>query len=112
MACTSPTPIPDSKTAYQQWSSLGYHDKNIAGNFYGLGTADEIKKLYWAQRRSQETGTFDDQPRLQHKFVAIPVPEHVDPATGTVVEQSTHAVEIVQFVTAVKSHGRTLNIVK
>lgn len=112
MACTSPTPIPDSKTAYQQWSSLGYHDKNIAGQFYGLAQADAQKKHYWDQREAQRFSTADDEPRLQHKYVAIPVPEHVDPATGTVVEQSTHAVEIVQFVEVVKSHGRTLNIVK
>jgi hypothetical protein len=77
-----------------------------------LGQADAAKKLYWAQRRSQETGATNDEPKLQRKYFALPVPEHVDPATGTVVEQSTQAVEIVQFVEATKSHGRTLNIVK
>lgn len=110
--CSSPNPLPQEKTAYQVYSSLGYHDKNIAGEFYSRGKSDEIKSLYWLQRKAQETGPTADEPKVNHKYLAIPVPEHVDKATGTVVEESTHVVEVVQLVEAVKSHGRTLNIVK
>lgn len=111
VACTSPTPLPTSKTAYEQYSALGWHDKNTAGQFYGLGQADAWKKQYWVQRRMQENGQASEEPKLQHRYLNVPVEAHTNP-DGTQIEASTHAVEIVQFVEAVKSHGRTLNIVK
>jgi hypothetical protein len=47
------------------------------------------------------------QVSLQRRYVNIPVPEHVEP-DGTLKEASTNAVEIVQFWTVTKSHGRNL----
>ncbi len=77
-----------------------------------MGSGDTIKRLYWAQRRVQETGgVAEATPQLQRRFVNIPVPAHVDP-DGTQIEASTRAVEIVQLWSIVPSHGRKLFIVK
>jgi hypothetical protein len=104
--------LPSNHTAYEQYSALNGHDKATAGNFYGLGKADEIKSLYWAQRSLQERPSVSDTgPVLQRRYVNIPVPEHVEP-DGTVKEASLHAVEIVQFWTVVKQNGTKLHIAR
>lgn len=94
--CSTPR-LPNSETASEQFSRLGAGEKRVARTFYDLGAGDEIKRLYWAQRRAQETGgTAEAQPTsLQRKYVVLPVPEHVDP-DGTVKEASTQVVEVVQ----------------
>jgi hypothetical protein len=112
--CAAAPKLPNSQTASEQYSTLGYRGKFIARNFYDLGSGDAIKRLYWAQRRAQESvGLSQSQPTtiLQRKYVVLPVPEHLDP-DGTVREASNQVVEVVQFVEMRRSHGRSLLIVK
>ena len=112
--CTAAPKLPNSQTASEQYSTLGYREKFIARNFYDLGAGDAIKRLYWAQRRTQQTsGLTESQPatNLERKYVVIPVAEHVDP-DGTVKEASNQVVEVVHFVEMRPSHGRNLIIVK
>ncbi len=74
--------------------------RGLLAKFYDLGQGDAVKRLYWAQRRAQESGgTVDAQPTvsLQRKYVVLPVPEHVEP-DGTVKEANNQVVEVVQFV--------------
>jgi len=96
-SCTS-TKLPNTQTAAEQFSVLGSREKIIARNFYDLGSGDAIKRLYWAQRRMQETtGLGESQPAasLQRKYVVLPVPEHVEP-DGTIKEANDQVVEVVQ----------------
>jgi hypothetical protein len=96
-SCTS-TKLPNAQTAAEQFSVLGSREKIIARNFYDLGSGDAIKRLYWAQRRVQETpGLAESQPAtsLQRKYVVLPVPEHVEP-DGTIKEANNQVVEVVQ----------------
>ena len=96
-SCAS-TKLPNTQTAAEQFSVLGSREKAVARNFYDLGSGDAIKRLYWAQRRAQETsGVSDPQPttNLQRKYVVLPVPEHVEP-DGTIKEASNQVVEVVQ----------------
>jgi hypothetical protein len=96
-SCAS-TKLPNTQTAAEQFSVLGSREKAIARNFYDLGSGDAIRRLYWAQRASQQyNGTADTAPatKLQRKYVILPVPEHVDP-DGTVKEASNQVVEVVQ----------------
>jgi hypothetical protein len=96
-SCTS-TKLPNTQTAAEQFSVLGSREKIIARNFYDLGSGDAIKRLYWAQRRVQETGgVTESQPAtgLQRKYVLLPVPEHVEP-DGTIKEATSQVVEVVQ----------------
>jgi hypothetical protein len=112
--CTAAPKLPNSQTASEQYSTLGYREKFIARNFYDLGSGDAIKRLYWAQRRAQETSALtESQPatNLERKYVVIPVPEHVDP-DGTVKEASNQVVEVVHLVEMRRSHSRNLIIVK
>jgi hypothetical protein len=112
--CAAAPKLPNSETASERYSTLGYHEKLIARDFYDLGSGDAIRRLYWAQRRAQQSaGLTESQPatNLQRKYVVIPVPEHVDP-DGTVKEASNQVVEVVQFVEMGRSHGRSLLIVK
>src|SRR6516225_1165041 len=112
--CASAPKLPNSQTASEQFSTLGYHDKFVAREFYDLGSGDAIKRLYWAQRRAQQyTGTVEASPveKLERKYVVVPVPEHVDP-DGTVKEASNQVVEVVHFVGMRRSHGRSIIIVK
>ena len=112
--CTAAPKLPNSQTASEQYSTLGYREKFIARNFYDLGSGDAIKRLYWAQRRAQETSALtESQPatNLERKYVVIPVPEHVDP-DGTVKEASDQVVEVVHLVEMRRSHSRNLIIVK
>ena len=96
-SCTS-AKLPNSQTAAEQFSVLGPGQKAVARTFYDLGSGDAIRRLYWAQRRAQETGGVSDaQPttNLQRKYVVLPVPEHVDP-DGTIKEANNQVVEVVQ----------------
>jgi hypothetical protein len=96
-SCTS-TKLPNTQTAAEQFSILGAREKSVARNYYDLGSGDAIRRLYWAQRVSQQyNGTTDAQPSptLQRKYVVLPVPEHVEP-DGTIKEASNQVVEVVQ----------------
>ncbi len=111
--CTS-VKLPNSHTASEQFSVLGYHEKVVARNFYDLGSGDTIKRLYWAQRRAQETGGMVDvtpSTQLKRRYVNVPVPEHVEP-DGTLKEASNSVVEVVQLWAVTQSHGRKLFLVK
>jgi len=111
--CASAPKLPNSQTASEQFSTLGYHDKFVARQFYDLGSGDAIKRLYWAQRASQQyNSTADAAPaaKLQRKYVVLPVPEHVEP-DGTIKEASNQVVEVVQFLAVTRSHGRKLFVV-
>ena len=99
--CASAPKLPKSQTASEQFSTLGYHDKFVARQFYDLGSGDVIKRLYWAQRNVQQyraSGIADAPPTtsLQRKYVVLPVPEHVDP-DGTIKEANNQVVEVVQL---------------
>lgn len=111
--CASAPKLPNSQTASEQYSVLGYHEKFIARNFYDLGSGDAVRRLYWAQRASQQyNSTADAAPaaKLQRKYVVLPVPEHVEP-DGTIKEASNQVVEVVQFLAVTRSHGRKLFVV-
>ena len=99
--CASAPKWPNSQTASEQFSTVGYHDKFVARQFYDLGSGDVIKRLYWAQRNLQQyraSGIADAPPTtsLQRKYVVLPVPEHVDP-DGTIKEANNQVVEVVQL---------------
>lgn len=96
-SCAS-TKLPNTQTAAEQFSVLGSREKAVARNFYDLGSGDAIRRLYWAQRASQQyNSTSDAQPttNLERKYVVLPVPEHVEP-DGTIKEASNQVVEVVQ----------------
>jgi hypothetical protein len=100
--CASAPKLPNSQTASEQFSTLGYHDKFVARQFYDLGSGDAIKRLYWSQRNIQQyrpSGAADapQATKLERKYVVLPVPEHVDP-DGTIKEPSNQVVEVVQFM--------------
>jgi len=104
--CVSAPKLPNSQTASKQFSTLGYHDKFVARNFYDLGSGDAIKRLYFAQRNMQQyrlRDTVDASPvtSLQRRYVVLPVPEHVDP-DGTIKEANNQVVEVVQFMEGVR----------
>jgi hypothetical protein len=115
--CSTPK-LPSNQTASAQFSTLGSNrEKWIASNFYGLGEGDAVKRWYWreSEGRPETRGSSDAEPAsgLQRKYVSIPVPAHMDPSTGTLIEASTRVVEVVQFIAAVpQPHGRTLIVVK
>jgi hypothetical protein len=97
--CASAPKLPNSQTASEQFSMLGYHEKFVARQFYDLGSGDAIKRLYWAQRRVQQyADPVDPQPagvKLLRKYVVLPVPEHTDP-DGSIKEANNQVVEVVQ----------------
>jgi hypothetical protein len=96
--CSTPHLV-NENTAAAQFARLGPGGKGIAQNFYDLGAGDTVKRLYWAQRRAQETGGVAEVSpveKLQRKYVQIPVPENVQP-DGTVQEAHTTTVEVVQL---------------
>ena len=90
--------LPNTGTAAEQFAGLsGNGQRVIAKNFYELGAADQVKRLYWAQRRAQEAGggQAEQGVGLQRRYVVVPVPEHVDP-DGTIRDASNQVVEVVQ----------------
>lgn len=100
-SCASPPQLPNTKTASERWSTLGYREKFLASEFYDLGAGDTVRRLYWSQRRAQQyRGSNDAQSsdpgiKLQRRYVNVPVPEHTDP-DGTQREASTQVIEVVQ----------------
>jgi hypothetical protein len=103
VGCASAPRLPNSQTASEQYSTLGYREKFVARNFYDLGSGDAIRRLYWAQRRAQEYGGTADAPaptQLHRRYVNLPSPAYQD-ADGTWHEPSLHAVEIVQVWKAI-----------
>ena len=92
------TKLPNTQTAAEQFSVLGSREKAVARNFYDLGSGDAIRRLFWAQRASQQyNSTSDAQPttNLERRYVVLPVPEHIEP-DGTMKEASNQVVEVVQ----------------
>ena len=92
------TKLPNTQTAAEQFSVLGSREKAVARNFYDLGSGDAIRRLFWAQRASQQyNSTSDAQPttNLERRYVVLPVPEHIEP-DGTIKEASNQVVEVVQ----------------
>jgi hypothetical protein len=101
--CAAAPKLPNSQTASERYSALGYHEKFIARDFYDLGAGDSIKRLYWAQRRAQQYSGTVDAPastKLQRRYVNLPSPSYQD-ADGTWHEGSLHAVEIVEIWKAI-----------
>jgi hypothetical protein len=50
----APVRLPNSQTAPEVFSTLGYHEKTVAKRFYEFGASDTAKRLYWAQRNLQQ----------------------------------------------------------
>jgi hypothetical protein len=113
-SCTS-VKLPNNGTAAEQFAGLsGNGQRAIAKNFYELGAADQVKRLYWAQRRAQETGggQAEQGVTLQRRYVSIPVPDHVDP-DGIIKEATNQVVEVVQIWKVVpRRQGGTLLLCK
>jgi hypothetical protein len=101
--CASAPRLSNSQTASERYSTLGYHEKFVAREFYDLGAGDAIKRLYWAQRQAQEYSGTADAPaptQLHRRYVNLPSPSYQD-ADGTWHEGSLHAVEIVEIWKAI-----------
>ena len=60
---------------------------------YDKGRSDEVKRLYWIQKRMHEGDGEGDG--LYRGYYEIPVPEHVA-SDGTLIEQHTQVVEVVE----------------
>jgi hypothetical protein len=81
--------------AADRFYRLGPGGKKVANDFYSYGVSDEVKNLYWAQRRLQEPGYDDQRPALQRKYVTVWVPEQKQP-DGTITEGHYKVVEVVE----------------
>jgi hypothetical protein len=81
--------------AADEFHRLGPGGKKVANEFYSYGLSDEVKNLYWTQRRLQEPGYDDQRPPLQRKYVTVWVPEQKQP-DGTVAEGHYKVVEVVE----------------
>jgi hypothetical protein len=62
---------------------------------YAQGVSDEVKNLYWTQRRLQEPGFDDQRPPLQRKYVTVWVPEQKQP-DSTIIEGHYKVIEVVE----------------
>jgi hypothetical protein len=83
-------------TAADMFYKLNSNSKRqVASDFYKMGVSDDVKNLYWAQRRMQEPCYDDERPALQRKYVTVWVPEQKQP-DGTITEGHYKVVEIVQ----------------
>jgi hypothetical protein len=80
--------------AADEFHRLGPGGKKVANEFYSYGLSDEVKNLYWAQRRLQEPAYDDQRPALQRKYVTVWVPEQKQP-DGTITEGHYKVVEVV-----------------
>jgi hypothetical protein len=69
--------------------------RQVANDFYNQGVSDEVKNLYWTQRRLQEPGFDDQRPPLQRKYVTVWVPEQKQ-SDGTITEGHYKVVEVVE----------------
>jgi hypothetical protein len=81
--------------AADEFYRLGPGGKKVANEFYSYGVSDEVKNLYWTQRRLQEPGYDDQRPALQRKYVTVWVPEQKQP-DGTIIEGHYKVVEVVE----------------
>jgi hypothetical protein len=81
--------------AADEFYRLGPSGKKVANEFYSYGVNDEVKNLYWAQRRLQEPGYSDQRPPLQRKYVTVWVPEQKRP-DGTIIEGHYKVIEVVE----------------
>jgi hypothetical protein len=70
-------------------------ERRVASEFYKMGVNDDIKNLYWAQRRMQEPGYDDERPALQRKYVTVWVPEQKAP-DNTMIEGHWKVIEVVE----------------
>ena len=100
--CAATPHLPVAQTASERFSRLGRQEKRVASEFYDFGAGDTIRKLYWSQRDAQErhSGYSEAEPSpapLEHRFVNVPVPEHVEP-DGTIKEACNQVVEVVQWM--------------
>jgi hypothetical protein len=97
---TSPPRLVNEDVAAAQFARLNSGQRAVAATFYDLGAGDTIKRLYWAQRRANETGgTAEASPPvpLQRRYSNVWVPPQVEP-DGTEKEGHWIAVETVQFM--------------
>ena len=81
--------------AADEFYRLGPGGKKVANEFYSYGVSDEIKNLYWAQRRLQEPEYDSQRPPLQRKYVTVWVPDQKQP-DGTILEGHYKVVEVVE----------------
>jgi len=100
--CATGPHLPVAQTASERFSTLGCQERRVASEFYDLGAGDAIKQLYWGQRDAQErrSGYSEAEPSLaplEHRFVNVPVPEHVEP-DGTIKEASNQVIEVVRWM--------------
>ena len=81
--------------AADEFYRLGPGGKKVANEFYSHGVSDEIKNLYWTQRRLQEPSYADQRPPLQRKYVTVWVPQERQP-DGTITEAHYRVIEVVE----------------
>ena len=109
---TSPPRLVNQNDAAAQFSKLGPGGRQTAETFYDLGAGDTVKRLYWAQRRAQETGGVAEQTpveKLNRRYVNIPYGPFQD-SDGTLREGGVRAVEVVQWFSVVTKHGKKINL--
>jgi hypothetical protein len=83
-------------TAADMFYKLNSNSKRqVASDFYKMGVSDDVKNLYWAQRRMQEPCYDDERPALQRKYVSVWVPEQKGP-DGTITEGHYKVIEVVE----------------
>lgn len=65
---------------------------------YDKGRSDEVKRLYWVQKRLHQGDEFADgtgASEFSPSFYEIPVPEHVS-SDGTIIEPHTEIIEVLE----------------
>ena len=79
-ACS--TSLSNNRALFKPTEKLGYVE----------GRSDEIKNLYWAQRKMVRK---DSDPQLKHKLSEIVVPAHYD-SDGQLIQAHREVIEVVQ----------------
>jgi hypothetical protein len=63
---------------------------------YDKGRSDEVKRLYWIQKRLHEGDEFGvGGSSLMPSFYEVPVPEHVN-SDGTIIEAHSQVIEVLE----------------
>ena len=63
---------------------------------YDKGRSDEVKRLYWLQKRMHEGDDYGvGGSSLTPSFYEVPVPEHVN-SDGTIIEAHTQVIEVLE----------------
>ena len=63
---------------------------------YDKGRSDEVKRLYWMQKRMHEGDDYGvGGSGLTPSFYEVPVPEHVN-SDGTIIEAHTQVIEVLE----------------